>query len=50
MSTTDSSPLVAAYDDPAEPTEVTLFPTGVDDVTQWLTADVDHVVTLDDAV
>ena len=50
MSTTDTSPLVAAYDDPTAPTEVTLYPSGDDDVTQWLTADLDHVIDLDDAV
>ncbi|MHB9287228.1 hypothetical protein ACKVMT_09355 [Halobacteriales archaeon Cl-PHB] len=50
MSTTDTSALVAAYDDPAEPSEVTLYPTGADDVTEWITADVDLAVDLDDAV
>lgn len=43
-------PLVAAYDDPADPSEVTLFPTGVADATRWLTIDLDTAVPLVEAV
>lgn len=38
-------------DDPVEPSEVTLFdPAAVDAATRWITADVDWVLPLDEAV
>ncbi len=42
--------LAAAYDDPEDPTELTVFPAGDEDLaTRWLTADVDTVVSLEAA-
>ena len=42
--------LAAAFDDPDDPTEVTLFPAHLEDPrTCWLSADVDTAVSLDAA-
>jgi len=41
------SPLQAAYDDPADPAELTLFSAESDSrPTSWLTIDVEHAVEL----
>jgi hypothetical protein len=52
MSTTNPSDaaLQAAYDDPDDPEELTLFPACADEPeTCWLTVDLDHAVELAEA-
>jgi hypothetical protein len=48
----EAGPLLsAAYDDPQDPSEVTVFPLAVEDPTTcWITADVDSVVSLEAAI
>lgn len=43
--------LTARFDDAVEPSEVTVFPSAVDDsTTQWLTIDVEHALPLEETV
>jgi hypothetical protein len=47
-STTPTYELTFAYDDPSDPSTVTVYPEDDPDRTTWLSVDVDHAVSVED--